>query len=258
MVPSPESAKPTPLVGKRTTRRPIITVAKTWFCRCHYLILILTFTYNGALHYFTLDPTKEIRNVQNDSAALIKALEEFRLRKSEEITFVRNAATLSAAASLAIFSWPPVETTPWPAKLFWHWGLILSIFSLISSVQSRLLAEFPLPKCSGSDQAAVHVLDLVLRSEYSPNSGLRERSIALLWMWQCPTMLMSYSWLFFLVGYVIHILRPLTSLGHELTPAISIVTATGCLLVAVNFVYCAILSRDALLKARKKKQEHAV
>ncbi|KAI0151685.1 hypothetical protein GGR57DRAFT_179346 [Xylariaceae sp. FL1272] len=257
MVPNPDSPKVAPLTG-HAARRPISTAAKVRSRLCCILIPVLTFTYNGALHYDTLEPTKEIRNVQNDSAALAKALEVFRVRKSAEISFARNAATLSAAAYLAIFSWPPVETTPWPAKLFWHWGLVLSIFSLISSVQSRLLSVFPHPDCGGNDQAASHVLDVVLRSDHSPSSGQRERSIALLWMWQCPTMLMSYSWLFFVVGYVIHILRPLLSVGHELTPAISIVIASGCLLAAVNFVYCSTLSRVAFSKVIKKKREHAV
>lgn len=34
----------------------------------------------------------------------------------------------------------------------------------------------------------------------------------MIWVWQCPTMLMSIAWMFFLVGYEIYVLTPLIRL----------------------------------------------
>ncbi|KAH7325558.1 hypothetical protein B0I35DRAFT_404934 [Stachybotrys elegans] len=181
-----------------------------WVCK------IGSLTYRGALHYFTLDPIAGIQKCQHTKDGLPRLLYEFRSRKVEESTFVRNAAAISAAAVIGVFSWPSVEQSFWLAKMFWHWSLIASFFSLVSSVQQRLLREFPqdVPTPSALDdvytqQVMKACMSLVLSCNRMDDQGRYQASLQMIWIWQSSTMLMSYAWLLFFLGYALHILSPI-------------------------------------------------
>jgi hypothetical protein len=111
--------------------------------------------------------------------------------------------------------------------MLWHWSLILSIFALISSAHQRLLRHLPSDKsCSGrlesgfqesfDDDKIKLALNLFLSPPLPPTGSnnkpptppTREISSRMVWMWQCPVMLMNYSWVLFLVGYGLHVLKP--------------------------------------------------
>lgn len=102
--------------------------------------------------------------------------------------------------------------------MLWHWALILSIFALISSAHQRLLRHLPSDKFQDDfDDAKIKLaLNLFLSppvqgkalDQTSPKQWRRRASRRMLWMWQCPTMLMNYSWVLFLVGYGLHVLKP--------------------------------------------------
>jgi hypothetical protein len=90
----------------------------------------------------------------------------------------------------------------------------MSTFSLISSAHQRLLRHLPdKGSLEYSEEEIPLALNLFLQPPLKPGSlsvELEPRRISrrMLWVWQCPTMLMSYSWVFFLVGYALHVLTP--------------------------------------------------
>jgi hypothetical protein len=90
----------------------------------------------------------------------------------------------------------------------------MSTFSLISSAHQRLLRHLPeKDNLDYSEEQIRLALNLFLQPAVKPgNPGakLEPRRISrrMLWIWQCPTMLMSYSWVFFLAGYSLHVLTP--------------------------------------------------
>lgn len=102
--------------------------------------------------------------------------------------------------------------------MLWHWSLILSTFALISSAHQRLLRHLPTDRFQENfDEEKIQLaLNLFLSPPVrlketegnSPKRFRRQSSSRMIWIWQCPTMLMSYSWVLFLVGYALHVLKP--------------------------------------------------
>jgi Zn-dependent protease len=125
---------------------------------------------------------------------------------------------LSGAAVIGVFSWPTTEKTIWATKMLWNWSLFLSSFALIGSAHQRLLRHLPESVDEDFGEQKLRVaLSLFLQppvdEEMKPpqDGGKVMRSISrkMLWFWQCPTMLMSFSWVFFLIGYALHLLTPI-------------------------------------------------
>lgn len=129
----------------------------------------------------------------------------YKLRKTDS-----QQAALSAAAVIGIFSWAATEKTVWAAKMLWNWSFFLSTFSMIGSAPTRVLQHLPKKDqahCSEDDIKCA--LNLFLQPLSAESTKHREISWRMLWAWQCPAMLMSYSWVLFLVGYTLHILTPI-------------------------------------------------
>ncbi|KAI6080242.1 hypothetical protein F4821DRAFT_266088 [Hypoxylon rubiginosum] len=185
------------------------------------LLRIITMSYSGSYMYHTVNPIKIIRIHQEydnkiSRTKLIKALVDFRNIKKGEMSFVSKAATLSGAAVIGVFSWPATEKTVWAAKMLWNLSLFLSSFSLIDSAHQRLLRHLPKSEATGlefSDTKLQQALSLFLQppldvADLGAKRELRRISNRMLWIWQCPMMLMHYSWVLFLVGYALHLLTP--------------------------------------------------
>ncbi|KAH8885993.1 hypothetical protein GQ53DRAFT_876283 [Thozetella sp. PMI_491] len=183
------------------------------------VLRLLSFSYSGAYAYHTVNPIDKIKNRQQyygeiREPELIKALAHFRQNKSDELKFVSAAATLSGAAVIGVFSWPTTETTVWAAKMLWNWSLFMSTFSLISSAHQRLLRHLPEKDNLEYNGDKIRLaLNLFLQPPVKPanlDTKMQPRRISkrMLWFWQCPMMLMHYSWVFFLVGYALHVLTP--------------------------------------------------
>ncbi|KAI1370823.1 hypothetical protein F4677DRAFT_437309 [Hypoxylon crocopeplum] len=217
------------------------------------LLQILTSSYSGAYAYHTVNPIENIRKHQEcqgeiSRSELIKALVQFHNTKSEELSFVSKAATLSGAAVIGVFSWPTTEKTVWAAKLLWNWSLFLSTFSLISSAHQRLLRHLPRSEQDSqeyNDDKLQLALNLFLQppvkvASLSAKPEARRISSRMLWIWQCPMMLMSYSWVLFLVGYALHLLTPVFDPSQaEISFTIALVSVSGCAFVVLNFIFCA-------------------
>ncbi|KAI2620766.1 hypothetical protein GGS26DRAFT_307639 [Hypomontagnella submonticulosa] len=224
---------------------------------------ITTMSYSGAYAYHTVNPIEIIKihqeyDDETSRSKLIKALVNFRNIKSEELSFVSKAATLSGAAVIGVFSWPMTEKTMWAAKMLWNWSLFLSSFSLISSAHQRLLRHLPKSEPEGmafNDAKLQLALNLFLQppldvTNLSVKPALRRISSRMLWIWQCPMMLMSYSWVLFLVGYALHLLTPVFDPAQsENSFTVAVITVSGCALVVLNFIFCAAVCQKRLEKA---------
>ncbi|KAH6645123.1 hypothetical protein BKA67DRAFT_542100 [Truncatella angustata] len=218
---------------------------------------VLTFSYSAAFKHHTRNPINHITENQDYWAhkdAVIKALARFRQTKSEELKFVQGAAALCGGAVIGVFSWPSTERTVWAAKMLWNWSLFLSTFALISSAHQRLLRYLPEKDDEPFDERRlIEALSLFLRPPVprGNNTFGRRRSNKMLWFWQCPIMLMNYSWVLFLLGYTLHLLTPVFDPSQaEMSLTAAIITVCGCGLVVINFVFCAGICQHRLLRAQ--------
>jgi len=116
----------------------------------------------------------------------------------------------------------------WAAKMLWHWSFFMSSFALISSAHQRLLRHLPGKDDLDYDEDKIMLaLNLFLQPPLAPadlSAKVQPRQISrrMLWVWQCPTMLMSYSWVLFLVGYALHVLTPVFHPSQaEISPKVS-------------------------------------
>ncbi|KAK8108514.1 A-pheromone receptor PreA [Apiospora sp. TS-2023a] len=175
---------------------------------------------------FNFSANNTILEYQNDVDKVRTLLVQFRGIKQQELTFVEKAALLSAAAVIGIFSWPDTATSFWLCPTLWYSSLFLSIFALISPSQLRLLEQ--LPQTTGDAGALNHeeirrLMLTVVREDRTTERRLEEGNAptsfktdpVLTWIWQSPMMLMSYSWVLFLVGYLCYVLTPLIPGSQE-------------------------------------------
>jgi hypothetical protein len=99
--------------------------------------------------------------------------------------------------------------------MLWNWSFFMSVFAIISAAPTRLLEHLPgKGRKHYKDEDIRVALGLFLQDSKRPDNLEDKRedrrvSKKMLWVWQCPTMLMSYSWVFFLVGYALHVLTPI-------------------------------------------------
>lgn len=57
------------------------------------LLRFITFSYYGALQYYTVEPIHDIADSQLDSVKLRRLLHQFKVRKNKEANFVRIAVS---------------------------------------------------------------------------------------------------------------------------------------------------------------------
>jgi hypothetical protein len=109
----------------------------------------------------------------------------------------------------------------WVARVFLYWSLSFSFFSLISSTIDQLLEFIPAPDdetVAEKDHAAILSLLVhpkALTSEPSSESlpNVYRPKWLMVYVWQCPAMLMSWSWVLFYAGFILYILTPV--IPHE-------------------------------------------
>jgi len=118
---------------------------------------------------------------------------------------------------IGCFSWPNVDKSFWLAQLAWHISVWLSVFALVSSAQQRFLEKLPNGPHDMPDVQVRKTLRLMLKpsstptqiTDSGPDRARLEADPKMVWVWQSPLMLMSFSWVTFLVGYELYLLTPL-------------------------------------------------
>lgn len=197
------------------------------------LFVCLTFSYHVRLQNSTLKPIRDIVAAAGDHALVHKRISKYVVGKQEEMKHVRVAVgssslfqrlgltsckgTIAAAATIGVFSWPDVVNTFWIARAFWFMGMILSFFALISSHQDRLIeALLPLVKANPSVEDTKKAFSLVLWMSYPEHAPLSNsadqvcltpRNLVAIYVWQSAIMHMSWSWVAFLSGLTLHVIK---------------------------------------------------
>lgn len=227
-----------------------LKIVRTWCNRFAYFVFltvsrICTFFYRRPLIYFTILPVQTIISVRNDSdtSKLGRAVRKFREGKLKEQKIVSVAVselvarlstrcnllsrlfcvvnntdelqgTLSAAATIGVFSWPDLATTHWYAKALWYSSLVLAIFSLIGSSQSRLTeAASCIEDAEASDDEKKDALRVFLNPDdssfdYTGKNPMSWYTRNMVFVWQWTLMLMVWSWVTFLMALLLHIIKP--------------------------------------------------
>jgi hypothetical protein len=130
------------------------------------------------------------------------------------LTVIANKGTLSAGATIGVFSWPDLATTQWYAKALWYSSLVLAIFSLIGSSQQRLIEA---AGCIGDADDGSEEQKDALRVFMNPDDSAMvfDGDYTMSWytcnmivVWQWTLMLMVWSWVAFLTALLLHIIKP--------------------------------------------------
>ncbi|KAK5682671.1 hypothetical protein LTS10_005800 [Elasticomyces elasticus] len=229
------------------------------------LVCVVSFSYDGPLRHYTIGPIRELERHQDDPERVYHLIQRFKELKLEELQTVQKASALSAAAIIGTFSWPGTSSSFWPSQLFWYNGLWFSIFALVSFSQQRMIDQIPTsdPKqCSNivSQAHAQSLLHLFLKPtggehDIEATRGVHRRFVLdwrLAYAWQTPTMLMSYAWLSFMLGYAMYLLTPLLSVNTPGTSRASAIVEI-CLggIAAANFELNCRIARRAIRRVRK-------
>ena len=132
---------------------------------------------------------------------------------------------LSAGAVIGIFSWTNVPTTYWLAQALFYSSLSLSVWAVIIASQQTTLLNAIRPTDKLQLEEVYSTAQIILRFKTDPDDiegyasayyrgpealgkkGWTARNI--IYVWQCPLMLMSWAWGTLLVGLTLHVCAPL-------------------------------------------------
>lgn len=117
-----------------------------------------------------------------------------------------------AAAVIGGFSWNTIRDAYWLASAFWYISLVLSILGIMLSAQQVTVLQVlgRLPIQPGHDSHVRRFLPLIMTETQPPLLELKSLHVQdtlgiwkprwkMIFIWQCPTMFMSYSVCFFLL-----------------------------------------------------------
>jgi hypothetical protein len=147
-------------------------------------------------------------------------------------------------------------------------SLWFSIFALVSFSQQRMLNCMHNTNTKDNlerldEENLRHLLRFFLRPERRTSKTDVEKGQlrscffpdwTVAWVWQAPMMLMSFSWMTFLLGYGLYFLTPFLS-GNGATTAekpVAIVAVTVGGLVSLNFFVNSVISARAIGGVMKK------
>lgn len=122
---------------------------------------------------------------------------------------------LAAIATLSIFSWTDIGSSYWLATAFLYWSLSLSLWAVIVTAQQKSVTRTLIVFREDSPEQLRLKLRVILRIPdidlWKPQKSRRKTfaELNMLYVWQCPLMLMSYGWMTLLLGITLHVCTPL-------------------------------------------------
>lgn len=127
-------------------------------------------------------------------------------------------STLAAIADISVFSWTDIGDTYWLATALFYFSLSLSLWAVILSTQQKSVTRTLSVYQDDAAQLRLKV-QVILRIPDGRARAGKGRSFAelnMLYVWQCPLMLMSYGWATLLLGLTLHVCSPLIRYsGHD-------------------------------------------
>jgi hypothetical protein len=133
---------------------------------------------------------------------------------------LRAQSTLAAIADLSVFSWTDIGNTYWLAAAFFYFSLSLSLWAVVLSAQQKSVTRTLEVKADDDAQRLWLKVQVILRIPENVQSRKGSRQTFaewnMLYVWQCPLMMMSYGWATLLLGLTLQVCSPLiTYSGHE-------------------------------------------
>ena len=136
---------------------------------------------------------------------------------------VCEQAAILAAAVIGSFSWEPSSDAYWLAPAFWYCSLVLSILAIILSTQQIAVLDLltarrgkGTPISSNAEIRSYLPLMLTQINRNEREMGIENDDLGtwkprwkMVFTWQCPTMFLAYSVLFFLGGLTLFVCTPL-------------------------------------------------
>ncbi|KAF2202176.1 hypothetical protein GQ43DRAFT_471103 [Delitschia confertaspora ATCC 74209] len=182
---------------------------KTWLeLLLHAVVCILTAPYRRTFTLYTWKPLKQMREVDGDRRLFVMRAKQFKEEKYWELQSVQVASSLCTGATLAVISWTKFPHPIWAAEALWFCSLICSIWAVITSIQTRSLLD-DLPDKENLNNGMTEcdfkrTRKVILR--YSRSPGLAHW--VMMFLWQFPSMTMSYAWCTFLLGLTVYVCTP--------------------------------------------------
>lgn len=135
-------------------------------------------------------------------------------------------ATFCGCAVLSSLPWSRAEKAYWIADALWFSSLILSIFAIVTSVQTKsMLDDLPSrEQLAGSlpEYEVIRISRSILRYKRTPGF----KHYVMLFIWQFPSMTMAYAWLFYIAGLTVGLCSPFIQNlpwqnKHKVSPVLS-------------------------------------
>lgn len=157
------------------------------------------------------------------------------------------------AAVIGCYAWPSAASDYWLGQVSWYTSLSLALVAILLSLQQRiLLEEISIPTEPSHMQRFLHLLivptqNLIRTANQNDRDGglpHTESSYTINWnmmfVWQCPMMFVSWSWVCFLVGLVLHVCTPLImdSSTEDSQRKIAVVFLVNTGLIFATFAWC--------------------
>ncbi|KAL1872364.1 hypothetical protein Daus18300_004334 [Diaporthe australafricana] len=155
------------------------------------------------------------KSVEDEDAAdcVSQRLRQWQTRKLDEYRFVQLSGSLLAAAVIGSFSWPIPDTIHWLGPALWYASLIMSFCAVLLSSSEHFL--FAAIRDSTQHPDIRRRLSMIMEiSGGRPETCCKPPVRAqvrwnMVFTWQAPMMLLSYSLIAFVMGLTICVLTPL-------------------------------------------------
>ncbi|OJJ00747.1 hypothetical protein ASPVEDRAFT_40283 [Aspergillus versicolor CBS 583.65] len=160
---------------------------------------MVTATHFASYQRLAIAPIKEIIDCGSENPRG-KKLEAWKKRKIQQLHYVQLAATVMLAVDVQCLSWP-TEDRHWTARAFWYWCTVLDVFAIGMSSQQLSILQY-LESCE------VHhnlLLDMIAKDS---KEGKHTDS-NMVYVWECPMMLLVHSMILFIVAVSVHVSYPL-------------------------------------------------
>ena len=134
----------------------------------------------------------------------------------------------------------------WLARALFYFSLSLSLWAMMTSAQQASIAR--VLSVNGEAHSLEHTAEIILRRRRRPQ-GKRGRSFAelnMLYVWQCPLMLMAYGWGTLLIALTLHVCSPLIEKDPDNGRLVCLLSFLGKEVRLTCFTGCDLLPRDRL------------
>ncbi|KAH7078818.1 hypothetical protein BKA63DRAFT_251805 [Paraphoma chrysanthemicola] len=173
-----------------------------------FLLAATTAPYRRAFKLYTWRPMRDFRAAKGDRTLLIPLVRDWKADKYAELQAVQVAATFCGGAAFSSLPWSRTSNAIWIADALWFSSLLCSIFAIITSIQTKsMLDDLPSREQLTSalpDNEVQRMRQTILRYKRTP--GIKHW--IMVFVWQFPSMTMTYAWCTFIAGLTVYICTP--------------------------------------------------